>query len=122
MKNNFTDTEIAKIVNVFSNKLNIRINRAGNIDFINPNSTNKYEHFVLYFTPNGRYLWRRWCSKYYCYPLNMRNRYRIGEIHRSEWGNWYQRHFNIIDCEFDTVDEAIEYFKKYINKYHNINC
>ena len=122
MKNNFTDSEIAKIFKTFSNKLNVRLNKAGNIDVINPNRTNKYEHFVLYFTPNHRYLWRRWFGCSYCYPLNMRNRYRVGEIHRYEWGNWYQRHFDLKDCEFDTVDDAIDYFKKYLKKYHNIHC
>lgn len=121
MKNNFTDSEIAKFFKTFSNKLNVRINKAGNIDVINPNRTNDFEHFVLYFTPNHRYLWRRF-GRGYCCPLNMRNRYRVGEIHRSEWGSWYQRHFDLKDCEFDTVNDAIEYFKKYLKKYHNIHC
>ena len=125
MKNNFTNEQLISIFNTLSNKLYVRINRAGNIDVIKPNRTNKYEHFVLYFTPNQRYLWRRWFSKYYAYPLNMKGRKRIGEIHHEVYEGhkytWYNREWNIINCEFDTVDEALDYFVNYMKKYHNIN-
>jgi hypothetical protein len=125
MKSNFSNEQLISIFNTLSNKLYVRINRAGNIDVIKPNRTNKYEHFVLYFTPNQRYLWRRWFSKYYAYPLNMKGRKRIGEIHHEVYEGykytWYEREWNIINCEFDTVDEALDYFKGYMKKYHNIN-
>ena len=125
MKNNFTNEEIGIIFGTLSGKLNVRINKAGNIDVVNPKSTNKYEHFVLYFTPNKKYLWRRWFDKGYCYPLNMRNRKRIGEIHYDTWQGkkfaWYQREFDIKNCEFETVSDAVDYFVKYMTKYHFVN-
>ena len=125
MKNNFSNEQTLLIFTTLSSKLNVRINKAGNIDVVNPNRTNKWEHFVLYFSPNKRYIWRRWFDKYYAYPLNMRNRKRIGEIHYDTYHGkkftWYQREFNIKNCEFDTVEDALDYFVKYMKKYHNIN-
>ena len=59
MKQNFTNEEVLAIFNAFGSKFNVRVNKAGNIDLVNPNRTNNLEHFVLYFTPNQRYLWRR---------------------------------------------------------------
>ena len=120
-KNNFSNDQKILIFNTLGSKLSVRVNRAGNIDVVNPNRINKFEHFVLYFSPNKRYLWRRWFDREYCYPLNMRGRKRIGEIHREKWGTWYEREWNIINCEFDTVDEALNYFKGYMKKYHNVN-
>ena len=121
-KCNFSENELVSLINELGRKLSIRINRAGNLDVIKPNRTNPNEHFVLYLTSNNRYLWRRWFSPYYCYPLNMKGRKRIGEIHHGDWGGtWYNRAWDIRNCEFDTVDEAITYFKGYMKKYHNIN-
>lgn len=124
-KNNFSNEQLLEIFNALSSKLFIRVNRAGNIDVVNPNRKNPLEHFVLYFTPNQRYLWRRWFDKYYAYPLNMKGRKRIGEIHREKYGDkeftWYNREWNMINCEFDTVDEALDYFKEYMKKYHNVS-
>ena len=105
MKSNFNDSELLSLFKTFGHKLNVRINKAGNIDVVNPKSKNKNEHFVLYLTPNNRYLWRRWFSPYYCYPLNMVKR---------------KKEFKIENCEFNTVNEAIDYFKYYLKKYHKI--
>ena len=125
MKNNFSNDQKILIFNTLGSKLFVRVNRAGNIDVVNPNRKNEWEHFVLYFSPNKRYLWRRWFDKYYAYPLNMKGRKRIGEIHREKWGDkeftWYQREFDIKNCEFDTVEDALDYFVNYMEKYHNIN-
>lgn len=122
---NFSNEQVLNILNALGSKLCVRINRAGNIDVVNPNRTNEWEHFVLYFTPNKRYLWRRWFDKCYAYPLNMKGRKRIGEIHREKWGDkeftWYSREWDITNCEFDTVDDALNYYKKYMKKYHNVN-
>jgi len=122
---NFSNEQVLNILNALGSKLCVRINRAGNIDVVNPNRTNEWEHFVLYFTPNKRYLWRRWFDKCYAYPLNMKGRKRIGEIHREKWGDkeftWYSREWDITNCEFDTVDDALNYYKKYMEKYHNVN-
>jgi hypothetical protein len=122
---NFSNEQVLNILNALGSKLCVRINRAGNIDVVNPNRTNEWEHFVLYFTPNKRYLWRRWFNKCYAYPLNMKGRKRIGEIHREKWGDkeftWYSREWDITNCEFDTVDDALNYYKKYMEKYHNVN-
>ena len=122
---NFSKEQVLNILNALGSKLCVRINRAGNIDVVNPNRTNEWEHFVLYFTPNKRYLWRRWFDKCYAYPLNMKGRKRIGEIHREKWGDkeftWYSREWDITNCEFDTVDDALNYYKKYMKKYHNVN-
>ena len=125
MKNNFSNDQKNLIFNTLGSKLFVRVNRAGNIDVVNPNRKNEWEHFVLYFSPNKRYLWRRWFDKYYAYPLNMKGRKRIGEIHRGKWGDkeftWYDREWNIANCEFDTVEDALDYFVNYMKKYHNIN-
>ena len=122
MKKNFTNEEISKIVCAMVGKLFTRINKAGNIEVINPARKNKYEKFVLYLTPNGRYLWRRWFDECYCYPLNRVNRkdkktitsYYDGEEHVYEYYNWAK------NAEFNTVDEAIKYFAGYMKRYHNV--
>jgi hypothetical protein len=122
-KNNFSNEQLLEIFNVLANKLNVRVNRAGNIDVINPNRKNHWEHFVLYLTPNKRYLWRRWFDRSYCYPLNMKNRKEFEKITYDYLGNertYYHYDFSK-HAEFDTVTEALDYFKKYMKKYHNVN-
>ena len=122
MKKNFTNEEISKIVCAMSGKLFTRVNKAGNIEVINPARKNKYERFVLYLTPNGRYLWRRWFDKFYCYPLNRVNRNDKknitvnydGSEHVYEYYDWAK------NAEFDTVDEAIKYFTMYMKRYHSV--
>ena len=124
MKNNFSNEQTLSVFSALGTKFFVRVNRAGNIDVVNPSRTNDEEHFVLYLTPNKRYMWRRWFDKYYCHPLNMVNRKRVGEIHYGTWNgqkfSYYNRSWDIKNCEFDTVDEAITYFKNYATKYHNV--
>ena len=44
-----------------------------------------------------------------------------GVIYPDGTGKTYKyshRNFDIRNCEFDTVNESIDYFKNYVNKYH----
>lgn len=124
MKNNFSENEVSNIKSVFGNDFNVRVNKCGNIELTPINSDNG-EFFVLYLTPNKRYLWRRFnpgLFGYACCPLNMRNRYRTGDINSYTYNGkiykYYSRNWDIRNCEFDTVNESIDYFKNYVNKYH----
>lgn len=124
MKNNFSENEVSSIKSVFSNDFNVRVNKCGNIELAPINSDNN-EFFVLYLTPNKRYLWRRFSLGlfgYKIFPLNMRNRYRTGDINSYTYNGkiykYYSRNWDIRNCEFDTVNESIDYFKNYVNKYH----
>ena len=124
MKNNFSENEVLSIKSVFGNDFNVRVNKCGNIELAPINSDNN-EYFVLYLTPNKRYLWRRFSLGlfgYNIFPLNMRNRYRTSNIESYSYDGktftYYQRHWYIEDCKFDSVNEAIDYFKNYVNKYH----
>lgn len=128
MKNNFLENEVSSIKSVFGNDFNVIVNKAGNIKLTKINSDNS-EYFVLYLTPNKRYMWRRFSRgtyrDYNITPLNMRNRYRTGDINSYEYNGktykYYSRNFDIRNCEFDSVIDAIEYFKSYIKKYRNID-
>lgn len=124
MKNNFSENEVLNIKSVFGNDFNVRVNKCGNIELTPVNPDNN-EYFVLYFTPNKRYLWRRFSLGlfgYKIFPLNMRNRYRTGDINSYTYNGktykYYSRNWDIRNCEFDTVNESINYFKDYVNKYH----
>lgn len=126
-KNNFTDQEIATIVKELSPKLNARVNKGGNITVVEVASDGRV-FWVLYYVGENRYLWRKhtW-NGYgtYCHPLNMVGRKRIGEIHRETYGThtftWYDREWDIRKCEFDSVENAVKYFKNYLKKYRHIN-
>lgn len=122
-KNNFSNEQSLEIFNALSSKLFVRVNRAGNIDVVNPNRKNHLEHFVLYFTQNKRYLWRRWFDRNYCYPLNMKNRKDFDHVTYDICGQTYtyDRYNFAKHAEFDTVTEALDYFKGYMKKYHNVN-
>lgn len=124
MKNNFSENEVLNIKSVFGNDFNVRVNKCGNIELTPINQDNN-EYFVLYLTPNKRYLWRRFSLGlfgYKIFPLNMRNRYRTGDINSYTYNGktykYYSRNWDIRNCEFDTVNESINYFKNYVNKYH----
>ena len=124
MKNNFSENEVLNIKSVFGNDFNVRVNKCGNIELTPINSDNN-EYFVLYLTPNKRYLWRRFSLGlfgYKSFPLNMRNRYRTGDINSYTYNGkiykYYSRNWDIRNCEFNTVNESIDYFKNYVNKYH----
>ena len=122
MKNNFLENEVLNIKSAFSNDFNVRVNKCGNVELTPINSDNG-EFFVLYLTPNKRYLWRRFSLGlfgYKIFPLNMRNRCNKIETYTFN-GKTYKyshRDFDIRNCEFDTVNESIDYFKNYVNKYH----
>ena len=120
-KQNFTESEISKIVVALGPKFSVRLNKAGNITVCNPSLTKDF--WTLYLTRFGKYLWRKH-DGYYCFPLNMKNRKNVkknvfsykdsdGTVHTYEYFS-YDINKN---CSFDTVDEAIVYFVKYLAKY-----
>jgi hypothetical protein len=130
MHNNFSDFEISNLARVLGSNFNVRRNRAGNItveylpEFSKCGKWDK-KFWTLYFTSNGGYLWRRWTSSSYCFPLHGVGRTRIGEIHHEVYGNhkytWYYREWDIKKCEFDTYEDAVSYFVYYLRKYRNID-
>ena len=133
MKKNFTDSEIAFLKLMLGSKLNVSINRAGNIKVINPNEPEhrsywgctSHKFWVLYHNNMG-YLWRRHDGCGYCYPLNMIGRKKEGNpfIYTDENGHThkeYYRPFDIKNSYFNSLNEALEYFVNYLKKYHNIN-
>ena len=130
MNNNFSDFEIANLARVLGSNFNVRRNRAGNItveylpEFSGCKKPNQ-KFWTLYFTSNGTYLWRRWTSNYYCFPLHGVGRTRIGEIHHENYNGykytWYYRNWDIKKCEFDTYEDAVSYFVYYLRKYRNID-
>ena len=126
MKSNFNEAEILTVFGAFNNKFDVRVNKAGNINLVYRFRTNPDEHFVLYYTQNKKYLWRRHIGNGYCYPLNMVNRKRTGPIHKDIYNGkpfyWYTRRFDINDCEFETVNDAVNYFRNYLRKYRRIIC
>ena len=131
MKNNFSNSEF----NVISEKIGsngvVRINKSGNID-IRFNNTKDFEWFVLYFTRNKKYLWRRHCRTYYgkCeYPLNMKR--DKGQKVKHSWcdGYYWYRPYSVENSEeskesflsqFPT--NIFTYFLKIIIKLKDIFC
>lgn len=119
MKKNFTDSQFAEIKNVFGSVFNVSFNNGGNIKIMLPNAC---DFWVLYFTPNKRYLWRRHnpSGTYtsYCYPLNMNSRNDF-DIYNGQ--NCSYKYYDLSrHAEFATINEAIVYFKKYLKKYRSI--
>ena len=119
MKKNFIDSQFTEIKNTFGSVFNVTFNKAGNIKIMLPNA---HDFWVLYFTSNKRYMWRRHNPNgtytSYCYPLNMNNR-KITNLLIHETGV-YEYYCVARHAEFWTVNEAIEYFKKYLKKYRSI--
>lgn len=120
-KQNFKESEISKIVVALGPKFSVRLNKAGNITVCNPSLTDDF--WTLYLTRFGKYLWRKH-DGYYCFPLNMKNRKNITKIIYSYTDangvvNTYENFAYDINknCVFDTVDEALAYFVKYLAKY-----
>jgi hypothetical protein len=130
MHNNFSDFEISNLARVLGSEFNVRRNKAGNIsveylpEFSKCGKWDK-KYWTLYFTSDGTYLWRRWTSTSYCFPLHGVNRKRIGDIHHENYNGhkytWYYREWDIKNCEFDTYEDAISYFVYYLRKYRNID-
>lgn len=134
--NNFTNEELGMLVAAVSPKLNVRVNRAGNLTVENPKGygTSPWVYpvtayyWTLYKTSNG-YVWR--ClnsSSGYCYPLNMVKRnegreipysytYPNGETVTTTYKTWcYEDH-----SMFKTMEAAVNYFVMYLKKYRHIN-
>lgn len=132
MKSNFTALEFALVGINFGSIFNVSLNKAGNIKVVNPSTADK-EFWVLYKLKNGNLLWRRHglCGSingryHYCYPLNMVGRKREGEIEKyidKSTGKTYYlayRPYEIKNSEFQTIEEAIEYFDNYIHRNNKI--
>lgn len=131
MKQHFTDQEFNSINKVFGNLFNVRFNKVGNITLewkipYTYSSYNRYTgkstktKFFTFYRPDWnegkiiiRVVTKDNFGHYNYYPLNMKNRKRI----RTKYGSWFS--FNINNCYFNTMNEAIDYFDKYINRYHS---
>lgn len=109
--NNYTNTEVEFLTNKVGNKGKVRVNKCGNLE-VKFNNTKDDEWFVLYFTRNKKYLWRRHAVTYYgkCeYPLNMK-RDKKTTIHSPYSGDYTYRPYCVDNSEFTTFNEAIDYF------------
>ena len=121
MKNNFTRSEINILTDLIGKYAKIRINKAGNIE-VKFNNTKNEEFFVLYYTYDKKYIWRRhgyYCfGGTYCYPLNMRRLDKVKHIWHSYYDNkeheYYYRPYDINNSCFNSVMDAFDYF---MNKY-----
>lgn len=114
-KSNFSERALQKINEMFGCEYKIRVNKAGNIDFVDRFSNVPGEHYILQKVKGDKYLWRRRVFTR-AYPLNMRNRNNLTK-HPDGYLHW-----NVYEnATFDTENEAIEYFKNYSNKYRNKN-
>lgn len=130
MKKNFTEQEFNSFNKVFGNLFNVRFNKAGNItlEWKIPYTYSSYNgymgkstktKFFTFYRPDwndGKIILRAVTKdnfgNYSYYPLNMRNRKMI----KYRFGSGLS--FNINDCYFNSVNEAISYFDKYILTYH----
>lgn len=113
MKNIFTNEEIQLFINKVGNKGKVRVNKCGNLE-IKFNNTSEIEWFVLYFTKNNKYLWRRHAYTYYGkyeYPLNMK-RDKPQKIKNSYYKCGYYMYYpySVENSEFNNVNEAFNYF------------
>lgn len=149
-KSNFTDSELLNIIKTLSPRFNVRINKAGNItvSYIDEKIRNMYQlatefmgfmgkstyhckeirgYWTLYACNDGKFLWRRHDGTGNCYPLNMRGRKFEGKVtkHRNvETGRieyWGYKPYNIDNSYFNTFEDALNYFVKYLKKYKNIS-
>jgi len=135
MKRNFTEGEIITVIETLGSKLQVSINRAGNLKIVNPNEpivrsywgSSKRGFWTFYHNENG-YLFRHMDGNGYCYPLNMIGRKNDttqrpfiwtddnGHTHKE-----YYRPYDINNSYFVTLDEALKYFVNYLKKFRNIN-
>lgn len=116
----FTDAEIATLTKVLGNKLQVSLNKAGNIKVVNnaelETKRNSHHGFwTLYKFADGTFLWRRHDGIGNCYPLNMKGR---KVVHHSY--DDYYRPYNVSMSIFNTFDEALKYFVNYLEKYKGI--
>lgn len=108
----FTDSEIATLIKVLGNKLQVSVNKAGNIKVVN-NAEPGF--WTLYKYADGTFLWRRHNGTGDCYPLNMKGR----KVVHHPYDDYY-RPYNVSMSIFNTFDEALKYFVNYLEKYKGI--
>jgi len=118
MTTNFDNKEISKVLATIKNKLLMCINKAGNITVMIPGDKSQKWTLKKF---EGKYLWHRFnFATGYGYPLNMINRKNLN-TQKSCYGEYYYKWYSALDnCTFDTIDSAMEYFTKYMNKYQHI--
>jgi len=130
----FTNDEIATLTKVLGNKLQVSINKAGNVKVVN-NAEPKTKRYcfsghgfwTLYKHADGTFLWRRHDGTGYCYPLNMKGRKfkgtvsRVRNEHTGKIEYWGYKPYSIDMSVFNTFEEAMNYFVKYLKKYRNID-
>ena len=126
MKLNFTPEEVAAVIFDLGNIFNIRINKAGNLSLrwkvplISANyiNTNGEKFYTFYKRPEGIILRSMTKTEYgviNSYPLNMKRTKKIGGYGDHTWT--YQA-YDINDSYFNNIEDALEYFNKYLEKYH----
>lgn len=126
MKSNFTPQEIANVIYSVGNIFNVTINKAGNIKlrwkipFItHVNYEGKGEKFYTFYKKHGKIIIRSMTKAqsgiFNVYPLNMKRTKAIGGYGDHTWT--YQA-YNIDDSYFNNIENALEYFETYLEKYY----
>lgn len=130
----FTESEIANIISTLGNQFDVSVNKAGNIKVFNIEEHENhscwgkvaYGFWVLYKFENGTFLWRRHDGTGYCYPLNMKGRKfegKVTKVRNRKTGKmeyWGYKPYTTSMSVFNTFEEAMNYFVKYLNKYRGI--
>ena len=133
MKQNFSNSDVKKISNLFNgNVFNVRINKGGNIQ-LDVKDLSKFNlcdwwtnrSYVFYNTPNGILIrcksWHGSTMGASIFPLNMNAKSRNVELTYECYGRMHTvKCYSIKYSTFENLDDAIVYFIEYLNLYHNI--
>lgn len=128
-KSRFTAEEIAMVLYSVGNIFNVSINKAGNIklEWKIPFETEVYyfgrsiKYYTIYKADNGKVIMRGMTRTSHgriknVYPLNM-PRKKTTVV--TEYSTWTYQAYNIEDSYFNTMENAMEYFENYLQKYHS---
>ena len=128
-KSRFTAEEIAMVLYSVGNIFNVSINKAGNIklEWKIPFETDVYyyghgtKYYQIYRPANGKIIMRGMTRTpnggiRNVYPLNMP---RTKKTVVTEYSTWTYQAYNIEDSYFNTMENAMEYFENYLQKYHS---
>ena len=126
----FTESEFQTVKNVLIHDFTVTYNKCGNIKVRferEPNSYHGYDgrltspFWVLYKYEDGKFLWRRHDGLGYSYPLNMVGRKTLNYTERPHNHTFFDyRPYTISMSYFDSFEEAMNYFVKYLKKYKGI--
>lgn len=116
----FTESEFQTVKNTLINNFVVTYNKCGNIrvEFARiPTSA----FWVLYKYEDGKFLWRHHDGWGYSYPLNMIGRKTLNYTERPHNHTFFAyRPYTISMSYFDSFEDAMTYFVKYLKKYKGV--